>query len=169
MDSAEQSPKSWDRQETESARAYQAFFEYAKMGPNRSLAKVCEKLKKNRRTVEKWSSEWSWTKRALEYDADLRRIEVEEQREAVRKMAKENILIAQTIKKKSLQALIDLDVSLITPNVLLSYLVQGVELERKTRMEWLEFERRAEELKAGEDEGGGINIYLPVKDPEPEE
>ncbi|MDQ3316343.1 MAG: hypothetical protein M3522_03300 [Actinomycetota bacterium] len=71
----------WERQEPESARAYEAFCHYRDLGPSRSLAKVGQELGKSVGLMERWSSEHDWVARvrALEArDSMLRRDAVQE-------------------------------------------------------------------------------------------
>ena len=70
----------WERQENESARAYEAFSLYRDMGAERSLVKVGHSLGKSRALIERWSSQHDWVDRvkALEArDEMLRREAVE--------------------------------------------------------------------------------------------
>ena len=62
--------KPWERQEGETARAYEAFSEYRDMGANRSLAKVGQKLGKSKAQMEKWSKKYSWVTRAESWDIE---------------------------------------------------------------------------------------------------
>ena len=49
-------PELWERQDGETAQAFQAFAEYRDMGAERSLAKVAQKLGKSKPLMERWSS-----------------------------------------------------------------------------------------------------------------
>ena len=71
----------WERQEGESARAYEAFSLYRDMGASRSLAKVGQMLGKSRALMERWSVQHGWVDRveALEArDEMLRREAIDE-------------------------------------------------------------------------------------------
>lgn len=66
--------------ENESSKAVQAFNDYARMGPGRSLRKLARKYNKTQRTTTpttsfdtlgKWSTEFEWQLRASAYDAEL--------------------------------------------------------------------------------------------------
>lgn len=63
----------WERQDGETARAYEAFTEYRDMGASRSLAKVGQKLGKSKAQMEKWSSKYSWVTRAEAWDFEADR------------------------------------------------------------------------------------------------
>lgn len=67
---------------SETSKAARAFSDYRDMGPDRSLAKLCEKYGKTPsyiRQLERWSALYAWKKRTLTWDAeqteDRRRIE----------------------------------------------------------------------------------------------
>ena len=62
--------KPWERQDGETARAYEAFTEYRDMGASRSLAKVGQKLGKSKAQMEKWSKKYNWVVRAEEWDIE---------------------------------------------------------------------------------------------------
>lgn len=65
--------KPWERQEGESAKAFEAFTIYAGLGADRSLRAVAQQLGKSKTLMDRWSSTYSWVVRAAEYDADLQR------------------------------------------------------------------------------------------------
>lgn len=75
-------PNPWDRRDTETAKAYNAFVVYRALGSGRSLAQAALELyggsgkdgakagrPKNLSTVEKWSSRHDWPARAAAWDA----------------------------------------------------------------------------------------------------
>lgn len=64
----------WDRMDEESATAFEAFVVYRDLGAGRSLSKAGEKLGKTAGTLSRWSADFSWTSRALEWDRHLDRI-----------------------------------------------------------------------------------------------
>ena len=64
----------WERQEGETAKAYEAFSEYRDMGADRSLAKVGHKLGKSKAQMEKWSKKYSWVARAEAWDIEEDRL-----------------------------------------------------------------------------------------------
>lgn len=64
----------WERQEKETAKAYEAFSEYRDMGASRSLAKVGQKLGKSKAQMEKWSKKYGWVARAEEWDVEQDRL-----------------------------------------------------------------------------------------------
>lgn len=66
--------KPWERQEGESAKAYEAFSEYRDMKADRSLAKVGQKLGKSKTMMEKWSKKFDWVARAEAWDLEEDRL-----------------------------------------------------------------------------------------------
>ena len=64
----------WERQEGESAKAYEAFAEYRDMGAERSLAKVGQKVGKSKRMMEKWSKAHNWVVRVEQWDLEQDRL-----------------------------------------------------------------------------------------------
>jgi len=61
--------KTWLRQTTESAKAYEAAREYFELGANRSLEAVHKKFSKSARLIARWSTNHDWVERAKAYDA----------------------------------------------------------------------------------------------------
>ena len=66
--------KPWERQEGESAKAYEAFSVYRDMKADRSLAKVGQKLGKSKTMMEKWSKKFDWVARAEAWDLEEDRL-----------------------------------------------------------------------------------------------
>ena len=63
------SPQPWERQPTESTKAFQAFELYRSMGHERSLSKVGRELGKATQLLSRWSSRHEWQKRVAAWDA----------------------------------------------------------------------------------------------------
>lgn len=85
----------WDKQPDESAKAFEAFETYLKMGTYRSFAKVGKALGKTRQAFEGWAVRFRWAERIHAWDAEQARVrlekhakELEEMRERHRKTAK---------------------------------------------------------------------------------
>ncbi len=71
-------PVPWERLPRESRQAYGAFGLYRDMGPHeRSHVKVGRELGKSVTLINRWSSHWSWVKRADAWDAEQERIRLE--------------------------------------------------------------------------------------------
>lgn len=58
----------WERQETESSKAFQAFCVYRDFGAGRTLAKVAEKLRKSYDLIRRWLKNYFWQNRADAWD-----------------------------------------------------------------------------------------------------
>ena len=147
----------WERQPGESSVAYEAFLLYRNMShetdgakKKRRLASVAEKVGKSPELIERWSRTWDWVERARAYDNELQRISMEETREAVRKMLKDHMTMAQALQKKAMTALLRLDDESLSARNILDYLAQGIELERQARLE------AAEVSRGGTSKGGPI-------------
>jgi hypothetical protein len=71
--------KSYDSQDGETSKAYQAFTIYRNMGAARSLEKTAQefydpdstqKRPRNKSQISVWSSKWNWAQRVREFDLD---------------------------------------------------------------------------------------------------
>lgn len=98
-------PEPWERQIGETSRAYEAFGVYRDMGPDRSHAKVCQKLSKNRATIAGWSSKYEWVKRTAAWDAEQDRIARQNQIDEIKKMRKRHTDLATAMLVKAAKAL----------------------------------------------------------------
>src|SRR4051812_28075871 len=67
----------FEQQEKESDKAFLAFSLYLNLGPERSLAKVAEKLGRSKRLMEKWSLRTNWPERVAAYNAHMAVVERE--------------------------------------------------------------------------------------------
>lgn len=86
-------PLAGERMENESDRAVQACNDFLRLGPGRSLPKLLKKFGKNRRnaeaptdsynTLERWSSDYGWPKRATLYDATQEEMKNEKRRQVM--------------------------------------------------------------------------------------
>lgn len=129
------SEKSWERQPKETIQAYEAFNLYLKMGEKRNVRKVAQELDKSLTLIGRWSSTWHWKQRSADYDADLRRIEYDETKKAIRKMQERQIQTAMLLQKKAVQALDKLDIENLSPQDILRFIAEGAKLEKATRQE----------------------------------
>lgn len=91
----------WERQGTESDRAFEAFAIYRDMGPGRSAVRVGEALSKSTRLIARWSTEWGWVERAGAWDDEADRNERErnltERAIARQKMLESHAALGKTI------------------------------------------------------------------------
>lgn len=84
----------WDRRDTESDPAWQAFVIYRDMGLERGNAKVARELGKSKALMDRWSRAHQWVVRASAYDAEEDRQHRISLRVARRKAAERNLKIA---------------------------------------------------------------------------
>lgn len=73
----------WDRQQGESAQAYEAARAYFGLGADRSLNAVAQKLNKSFTLMGRWSRTWNWIGRASAYDQHLAALEQQKREQAV--------------------------------------------------------------------------------------
>src|SRR5437870_13396793 len=103
----------WDRQMTESSKAYAHFCLYRDMGPGRSLRKMAADAKttSNLRQLQHWSSKWNWVERCQSYDDQLQRQDrlrqEKERRDMVSRHAKIAVL-GQNLVVKGIEKLLGL-------------------------------------------------------------
>lgn len=125
--------KPWERQPKESAKAYEAFDLYLKMGAERSCQKVARQLSKSDTIIKRWSSTWSWQQRVREYDAELARAKFAEAKKGVKEMQERQIHLALLLQKKAFDALKALDISALTPKEIVCFISEGAKLETMSR------------------------------------
>ncbi len=127
--------KPWERQQGESVQAFEAFDLYCKMGPERSLRKVAQELSKSDTLIKRWSSNWNWQSRSREYDNEVKRIELAEERKAVKKMQERHLKTAILMQKKAVEALSNINAEQLAAKDILRFISEGAKLERLTRMD----------------------------------
>ena len=130
-------PKPWERRESESTKAYEAFCIYRDMGRERSLAKVAEKLGKSETLISRWSYTHGWVDRAAKWDDEQERLEREiaqrEQAKAIREMRKRHAKLAEDMLTKSAKALKRIPVDEIKPADISRMVDIASKLERISR------------------------------------
>ena len=129
-------PELWERQDGESAQAFQAFAAYRDMGAERSLHKVAEKLSKSDALMKRWSSQWHW---------------------GIAEMRKNHVGIAKAMLVKSLQALQRIPVDEMTPRDVATMVDVAAKLERISRGEVTE-RTEGKQTIAGEVSFGSIDL-----------
>lgn len=154
------SENSWERLPGESAKAFEAFDLYCKLGEERSIRKVAQKLLKSQPLMSRWSSQWNWVSRARDYDNELKRKEVQEQKKAYKAMQQRQIAIAVKMQKTALEALKKLSVEDMKPKDIKEFIKLGAEMER-ANMSMAELDQSREE-----NDDTAVEIYLPEKDGE---
>ncbi len=139
--------EAWDRQAGESAKAFQAFGIYRDLGPARSLLRVGQELGKARALLERWSSKYSWTTRARDWDSELDRRAREAQAAAIQAMGRGHAgaaacaIRALMVPVQELTRRIDTGDEIfahLAPEELLSFAIRSARaLERLTQVERL--------------------------------
>lgn len=124
----------WERQPDESAKAFEAFAIYRDMGIDRSIRKVAQRLGKSATLIGKWSSRHNWPERVKAYDRDLDRQAHAQAVRDVRRMTQRHINIAMQLQSKALEALQQLDVTMLSPKMQLAFLSKATEIERMNRL-----------------------------------
>lgn len=127
--------KPWERQNGESAKAYQAFCKYLDMGEKRSIRAVAQQLGKSATLMARWSSTWHWPDRVAEYEADLRRQAHKKAQYDAEKMAKRHINIALKMQEKALAALNATKPEYIQVRDMITLLREATKLERDSRVD----------------------------------
>ena len=61
----------WDRQQGETAKAYEAFCVYRDLGIGRQYAKTARELGKNESLIRRWARAWNWKERAEVWDKSV--------------------------------------------------------------------------------------------------
>lgn len=125
----------WEKQKGESRQAFEAFALYRDMGPSRSLRKVARQLSKSETLMKRWSSKWSWHKRAIAWDAELDEQVREAQEKARKEMSERHIKEAMLMQQKLVESLKNIDPSELTPNDIARWLDTAVKIERMARGE----------------------------------
>lgn len=128
-------PELWERQEGESAQAFQGFAAYRDMGADRSLAKVAQKLGKSKALMERWSVRWQWVIRADAWDDEMDRLSRRELEKGITGMRKNHVNIAKAMLVKALQALQRIPVDEMTPKDVSTMVDVAAKLERISRGE----------------------------------
>lgn len=130
-------PQPWERRESESTKAYEAFCIYRDMGPDRSLAKVAEKLSKSEQLMKRWSYTYGWVERAAKWDDEKDRIEREaaqkEQAKAIRDMRTRHAKLAEAMLMKAARGLARIPDDEIKPGDISRMVDVASKLERISR------------------------------------
>lgn len=154
-------PKPWDRRESESSKAYEAFCIYRDMGTDRSLAKVAEELSKSEQLMKRWSYTHGWVERAAKWDDEQDRIEREiaqkEQAKAIRDMRKRHADLGQAMLIKAARALARIPEDEIRPGDISRLVDTASKLERISRGDVGEV---IEERDGGKAESS-VTFYIP--------
>lgn len=105
VNTPEPATEPWERQEDETARAWEAFCIYRDMGPDRSLRKVVQALDKNLTTIGDWSTRYDWVKRVAAWDVEQDRISRQAQMKEIKAMRNRHAGMAKAMIVKAGRAL----------------------------------------------------------------
>lgn len=152
------SENSWERQSNESTKAFEAFDLYCKLGEERSIRKVAQKLNKSTQLLGRWSSQWNWVSRARDYDNEKKRQELQAEKKAYRTMRERQLGIAIQFQKKAFDALQKLPIEVMTPKDIKEFMKLGAEIERAN------INISALEQSHEDSDDTAVDIYLPEKD-----
>lgn len=120
----------WERQENESAEAYEAFSLYRDMAPaERSLARVGQKLGKSKTLMERWSSKHEWKHRVYEYEKYLDALALHKATTQLAEMRARHIKIGQLLQTKGLKALEKIEDKYIESQDAIRMVTEGVKIE----------------------------------------
>lgn len=125
----------WERQEKESAQAYEAFCIYRDTKPSdRSKRNVARQLSKNESLIYKWSTQHKWDARVLDYDNWIERQAAAAAVDRVVNMRKRHINIAMKMQEVSLKALSNLNPCSMKQNEVRLLLKLALEVEESNRV-----------------------------------
>lgn len=126
-------PEPWERQKSESAKAYEAFSLYRDMGASRSIAKVAEKLQKSNQLLGRWSRNNKWVDRVAAWDAEQDRIARQAQTAEIKRMRKRHADLATAMLVKASKALKNLPEEEINGMTISKMVETASKLERISR------------------------------------
>lgn len=152
-------PRPWERQEGESAAAWEAFLAYLDAGDKRSVRAVAQKLNKSASLVGRWSSAWKWQERIRAYENDLQKQAHAEAVKGLQEMNRRHINIAMKMQKAALEALEGLDVKGMSAKDIKEIFKMATELERLTRQSAIGAMKEKEAESEVEKET--VHIYIP--------
>ena len=147
----------WERQDGETAKAYEAFSEYRDMKADRSLAKVGQKLGKSKAQMEKWSKKYSWVARAEAWDLEEDRLVRAALTKEIGAMRKRHADTAKAMLIKAAQALGRIPVDEIKAQDISRMVDVAAKLERISRGDVGE----VVEERQGESVADPVQFYIP--------
>ena len=152
----------WERQDGETAKAFEAFAIYRDMGPDRSLRKVVQSLNKNLTTIAEWSSKYEWVKRAAAWDAEQDRIARIQQLKEIKAMRNRHAGMAKAMIVKAGRALNRIPEDEIKASDISRMMEVATKLERISRGDVGE----VIEERNGGDAISPVQIYIPTNNRE---
>ena len=128
----------WERQPGESAKAFHAFTFYRDLGHERSVSKVAQIYRPGRNLrslMSRWSTKYSWVKRAEAYGDHLDELRRKRNEKEIQVMEKRHITLSMSLQQKAAEKLKDLKGKDMKVPEAIKALVEGAKLERLTRGE----------------------------------
>lgn len=147
-------PLSYEKQEGETAKQFEAFKLYRDYGLSRNLRKVCDELDKSLALIGRWSSANNWVARALDYDRDMDKQEVLENIKNRREMVKRHGQTSKMFQQKILERMRSLNPAELSPNDLSRWFETAVKIERLSMGESTEIQNN--QLQHSGVDGGAI-------------
>ena len=132
---------SWERQEGEGEKAYEAFLVYRDMGAKRNVRAVGQKLNKSLTQIGKWSSRWNWVERCRAWDNQLQKEAKKVAADELRKMYQRHIKIAMQLQNVAIMSLAETKPADIAPKDLVAFIKVATAIERESRIAELETAR----------------------------
>jgi hypothetical protein len=126
----------WDRQETESVAAFEAFETYRMMGLTRSLARVGEKLGKSLTLIERWSQRDNWKLRTLAWDRYEARITNERVILGTAGMRERMTVLAMQMQSRAQNRILKMseqEINAMRPADVVAIMRAAADIERKAR------------------------------------
>jgi hypothetical protein len=141
----------WDREPTESSRAYAAFRIYRDLSPmQRRLDAVADQSGLSLTRIQRLSSDFNWRDRTTAWDDACHRIEDKERLDAIRSMHAIHRKTGRAALMKGLGAMSKLDDEHMPASVAVRLIELGAKLERQTLIVSVE-ELQGVELESGDD------------------
>jgi hypothetical protein len=126
----------WDRQDTESVAAFEAFEIYRMMGLTRSLARVAEKLGKSLTLIERWSQRDGWKLRTLAWDRYEARITNERVILGTAGMRERMTVLAMQMQSRAQNRILKMseqEINAMRPADVVAIMRAAADIERKAR------------------------------------
>jgi hypothetical protein len=125
----------YERLESESAKAFEAFSKYRDMGIERSLRKVAQELSKSETIIKRWSGQHDWVERVKSFDAEMDRKALIQEEKNRKDMVKRHASLATVFQSKVYERLQKLNPDELSPSELIRWADLAVKMERTARGE----------------------------------
>ena len=126
----------WERQPTDTDKAWEAFEIYRSLGANRSLLKVGQQLGKSTTLLSRWSSRHDWTLRAAAWDRYQARTINMRVLQGTAEMRERQAVLAMRIEETAQKRILDMtpeEIALLSPMEVCALLKVAGEMERRAR------------------------------------